>query len=247
MLGIGWGEMLVIAIVLLVAVGPKELPVMLRNLGRMMGTVRRMSNEFRREIDRAVAAEEFREARKAISDPLKQTSDDISREFNAIRDGKVEPSGKLKPADPDAESVVDEIHQRAGLPPPAKPNEAAAAAALSAGTASQASAARPGPTAPPTPVAPAPAASKTQPAAGGAKPAAKASSTTAPAKKARTGGTKSSPAKKSAAAKKSAPAKKSTPAKSAGKAKPEAASDSKTASARKPRAKKPATPPASED
>lgn len=115
MLGLGWSEMLVIAVVVLIVVGPKDLPVMLRNLGRMMGTVRRMSNEFRREIDRAIAAEEFREAKKSISDPLKQTSADIAREFNTIRDGKVEPSGKLAPAEPGKESVVDEIKARVGM------------------------------------------------------------------------------------------------------------------------------------
>lgn len=115
MLGLGWSEMLVIGIVVLIVVGPKDLPVMMRNLGRMMGTVRRMSNEFRREIDKAIAADEIREARKAISDPLKQTSEDISREFNAIRDGKVEPSGKLAPSEPGKESVVDEIHAQAGM------------------------------------------------------------------------------------------------------------------------------------
>ncbi|RDE09296.1 Sec-independent protein translocase protein TatB [Pelagibacterium lacus] len=115
MLGLGWSEMLVIAVVVLIVVGPKDLPVMLRNLGRMMGTVRRMSNEFRREIDRAIAAEEFREAKKSISDPLKQTSADIAREFNTIRDGKVEPSGKLAPAEPGKESVVDEIKAQAGM------------------------------------------------------------------------------------------------------------------------------------
>ena len=40
---------LFIGIVILIVVGPKDLPVMMRNIGRMMGTVRRMSNEFRRE------------------------------------------------------------------------------------------------------------------------------------------------------------------------------------------------------
>lgn len=123
MLGIGWGEMLVIAIVVLIVVGPKDLPMMLRNIGRAMGTVRRMSNEFRREIDKAVAADELREAKKAITDPLQKTSSEISREFNSIRNGKFEPSGKLKPSDPAKESVDGDIRARAGLPP-AKPTAA---------------------------------------------------------------------------------------------------------------------------
>lgn len=117
MLGLGWSEMLVIAVVVLIVVGPKDLPVMLRNLGRAMGTVRKMSNEFRREIDKAIAADEFRDAKKSISDPLKQTTQDLTREFNSLRNGKVEPSGKLAPADPAKESVVDEIRAQAGMKP----------------------------------------------------------------------------------------------------------------------------------
>ena len=132
MLGLGWSEMLVIGIVILIVVGPKDLPVMMRNIGRMMGTVRRMSNEFRREIDKAIAVDEIREAKKAISDPLRQTSQDISREFNALKNGKVEPSGKLAPAEPGKESVVDEIRTQAGMPPVPMAQISPAAAALRA-------------------------------------------------------------------------------------------------------------------
>lgn len=116
MLGLGWSEMLVIGIVILIVVGPKDLPVMMRNIGRMMGSVRRMSNEFRREIDKAIAVDELREARKAISEPLTKTSEEISREFNTLRNGRVEPSGKLAPNEPGKESVVEEIRAQAGLP-----------------------------------------------------------------------------------------------------------------------------------
>ncbi|MAN77305.1 MAG: twin-arginine translocase subunit TatB [Rhizobiales bacterium] len=128
MLGLGWSEMLVIGIVLLVVVGPKDLPMMMRNVGRMMGTVRRMGNDFRREIDKAIAADEIAEAKKAISDPLKQTSAEINREFNSIRNGKVEPTGKLKPPESGEESVVDAIHAQAGMAPSrAQPSAASAA------------------------------------------------------------------------------------------------------------------------
>lgn len=128
MLGIGWSEMLVIGVIALIVVGPKDLPVMLRNLGRIMGTVRRMGDEFRREIDKAVAAEEFREAKKAISDPLRQTTEEIRKEFNAIsKDGKPVPSGKIMPSQPGKESVVDEIRAQAGIAPATASKSASAA------------------------------------------------------------------------------------------------------------------------
>lgn len=120
MLGIGWSEMLVIAVVALIVVGPKDLPMMLRNLGRMMGTMRRMSNDFHREIDKAIAADEFREAKKAISDPLQKTTEEIRNDFNALNpDGRPMPSGKIVPSQPGKESVVDELRAQAGLAPAA--------------------------------------------------------------------------------------------------------------------------------
>ncbi|WP_196258387.1 Sec-independent protein translocase protein TatB [Pelagibacterium limicola] len=144
MLGLGWSEMLVIAAVALIVVGPKDLPMLLRNVGRMMGSVRRMSNEFRREIDKAIAADEFKEAQKAISDPLKKTSAEISREFNTMRDGKVLPSGKIKPSDPAKESVVDEIRAQAGIAP-TLPEKTVKAAKASSAPASEPLAAKPKP------------------------------------------------------------------------------------------------------
>ncbi|WP_127143496.1 Sec-independent protein translocase protein TatB [Pelagibacterium montanilacus] len=132
MLGLGWSEIMVLAVVALIVVGPKDLPMLLRNLGRMMGSVRRMSNEFRREIDKAIAMDEVKEAKKALSDPLKQTHSEISREFNTMRGGKTVPSGKIKPSDPNTESVAETLRERAGIAPKTSP-EAAAGTTVVAG------------------------------------------------------------------------------------------------------------------
>ncbi|MBI4701903.1 MAG: twin-arginine translocase TatA/TatE family subunit [Deltaproteobacteria bacterium] len=47
MFGLGFGEILVIAIVLLVVVGPRELPRLLRSMGRGINKLRTMSTELR--------------------------------------------------------------------------------------------------------------------------------------------------------------------------------------------------------
>ncbi|MEL6872331.1 MAG: Sec-independent protein translocase protein TatB, partial [Pseudomonadota bacterium] len=47
MLDIGWTELLVIGVVALLVVGPKELPGLLRTIGRYVGMIRRQANEFR--------------------------------------------------------------------------------------------------------------------------------------------------------------------------------------------------------
>lgn len=51
MFDIGWTEMLVLGIVALLVVGPKELPSMLRTIGRYVGRMRDMANQFRSQMD----------------------------------------------------------------------------------------------------------------------------------------------------------------------------------------------------
>lgn len=53
MFDIGWSELLVIGVVALIVVGPKDLPVMFRTLGRMTGKARSMAREFSRAMDDA--------------------------------------------------------------------------------------------------------------------------------------------------------------------------------------------------
>jgi sec-independent protein translocase protein TatB len=53
MLDIGWSELLVIGVVALIVVGPKDLPMMFRTLGRFTAKMRSMGREFQRAMDEA--------------------------------------------------------------------------------------------------------------------------------------------------------------------------------------------------
>ncbi|MHB1102615.1 MAG: Sec-independent protein translocase protein TatB [Devosia sp.] len=153
MLGVGWTEMLVIGVVALIVIGPKELPALMQKLGRFAGTVRRMGADFQRELNKTTGLDEVKNLRTAITAPLKQTTDAIRKEFNTIGStGAVQPSGVIKPADPKAESVVDEIRATAGIKAaqtPAAPAVTAAAAPMVAPRkAKRVVKAKPAPTAP---------------------------------------------------------------------------------------------------
>ena len=54
MFDIGWTEMALVATVIIVVVGPKELPVVLRTIGRAVFHARAMAREFRDSIDEMV-------------------------------------------------------------------------------------------------------------------------------------------------------------------------------------------------
>ena len=128
MLGLGWTEMLVIGVVALIVIGPKDLPVVMNRIGKVAGQIRRMGNDFQREINRSTGLDEVRNLRSSITAPLKKTSDEIRKEFNAMTPSGPKPSGVIKPADPNAESVVDEIRAQAGMTPPKTADQIAAEA-----------------------------------------------------------------------------------------------------------------------
>ena len=128
MLGLGWTEMLVIGVMALIVIGPKDLPVVMNRIGKVAGQIRRMGSEFQREINKSTGLDEVRSLRNSITAPLKKTTDEIRKEFNAMTPTGVKPSGIIKPADPKAESVVDEIKAAAGMTPPKTPDQVAAEA-----------------------------------------------------------------------------------------------------------------------
>ena len=66
MFDIGWSELLVIAVVAIIVVGPKDLPRMMRSFGSYAGKLRRMAADFQRQFEDAMRESELDEVRKAI-------------------------------------------------------------------------------------------------------------------------------------------------------------------------------------
>jgi sec-independent protein translocase protein TatB len=68
MFDLGWTELLVIGIVALIVVGPKDLPGMFRTLGRFTAKARNMAREFQRAMDDAADEAGINEATKSLKD-----------------------------------------------------------------------------------------------------------------------------------------------------------------------------------
>nr|WP_245269589.1 Sec-independent protein translocase protein TatB [Allorhizobium undicola] len=68
MLDIGWSELLVIAVVMIVVVGPKDLPPMLRAFGKMTSRLRRTAGEFRAQFEEALRESELEDVGRTIGD-----------------------------------------------------------------------------------------------------------------------------------------------------------------------------------
>lgn len=66
MLDIGWSELLVLAIVAIVVIGPKDLPKLMRTIGFYAGKARRAAADFQRQFNEVVAESEADEVRKNL-------------------------------------------------------------------------------------------------------------------------------------------------------------------------------------
>ncbi|WP_375414929.1 Sec-independent protein translocase protein TatB [uncultured Bradyrhizobium sp.] len=81
MFDIGWSELVVIAVVALIAIGPKELPGVLRMVGQWMAKARKMAAEFQGQFNEAM-----REAEMA---DLKKTFDEVKEAASGLSSGNI--------------------------------------------------------------------------------------------------------------------------------------------------------------
>lgn len=117
MFDIGWSELLVIAVVALVVIGPKELPATLRTIGKMTARARKMAGEFRSQFDEAMREADLDDVRQTISDaqklnpvnslreamnPLRQMGNDIKADLQRSTTSD-KPAATSTPAEPVSE------------------------------------------------------------------------------------------------------------------------------------------------
>jgi sec-independent protein translocase protein TatB len=77
MFDIGWGEFLVIGVVALIAIGPKELPGVLRMVGQWMGKARKMAAEFQGQFNEAMREAEMADLKKTF-DEVRDAAKDLT-------------------------------------------------------------------------------------------------------------------------------------------------------------------------
>lgn len=132
MFDIGWTEMLVIAIVMIVVVGPKDLPRMLRTFGRTTAKMRSMAGDFRKQFDDAMREAELEEVKSTIDSVRRMNpAADVKKALNpmekAAADVRAGLEKALKPSPPAQASPAAQSIEPAKTGPAAMPGEASPA------------------------------------------------------------------------------------------------------------------------
>lgn len=114
MFDLGWPELLVIAIVLIVVVGPKDLPRVLRGFGRTTSKLRSMAGDFRKQFDEALREAELDDVKGLVDDAHKldprgeirkhlSSFEEAGRSVRKGLDEAMKPGGAAKQPDKPAE------------------------------------------------------------------------------------------------------------------------------------------------
>lgn len=122
MFDLGWTEFIVVAVVAILVVGPKELPGMLRTIGKTIGNMRRMAGDFQRQMNDALKEADLDGIKTGIDsvnsinpvsqlksslNPVKQAAEDVQRDINK---GLLNAGEGTKPkADAQTASVPDAV------------------------------------------------------------------------------------------------------------------------------------------
>ena len=101
-----WSHILILLVVALVVVGPKDLPRLMHMAGKWAGKARAMANEFRRSFDEMARQAELDELRKEIEDLKKNNPvTDMQNELNRAAESVNLESGPSVPETAPAEAV----------------------------------------------------------------------------------------------------------------------------------------------
>lgn len=121
MFNIGFGEMLVIAVIALIVVGPDKLPELARTVGRWVGAARRMFEDVKSEVNEQLLMEEIARRNREIM------------EMDVLSEQRERPAQDTAEAQPMADPRPD-LHEDAAAPAPLAASEQEAAKAEAADT-----------------------------------------------------------------------------------------------------------------
>ena len=100
MFDIGFSELLVIAIVALIVIGPQQLPRVARTLGHLFGRMQRYVNDVKADITRELELDELKKMRTSMEDAARSFQTSVDKEVGSTE-------SELRKMEQDAQSAID--------------------------------------------------------------------------------------------------------------------------------------------
>jgi sec-independent protein translocase protein TatB len=124
MFDIGFSEMLVIAVVALIVIGPERLPKVARTLGHLFGRMQRYVNDVKADISREMELEELRKLQTTIQDAAQSFEQSVRSEVSATESQLQKIAQEANPLPAEQDGTLPAMPQVAapGLSPQPDPN-----------------------------------------------------------------------------------------------------------------------------
>ena len=84
MFDVSFSELIVIAVVALIVIGPEKLPKVARTLGAFAGRMQRYVAQVKEEVNREVRFQELQQLQQEIKETVTKTKDNIARNVRAL-------------------------------------------------------------------------------------------------------------------------------------------------------------------
>lgn len=124
MFDIGFSELMVIAVVALIVIGPERLPKVARTVGHLFGRMQRYVNDVKSDISREMALDDLRKLQASMQDTARSIEESVNQEVRSAED-------EMNRISADPRAAVPEV---AHADAPATPTEAVPATAPGAGS-----------------------------------------------------------------------------------------------------------------
>lgn len=109
MFDVGWSELVVVGVVALVVIGPKELPGVIRNIGRAVAKLRTMAGDFRGQFDDAMREAELSEVKKTFTEAKDMASGAVQAATNPLGTLKDEISASVASINESAKALEADL------------------------------------------------------------------------------------------------------------------------------------------
>lgn len=86
MFDVGFSELVVIAVVALIVIGPERLPKVARMAGALLGRLQRYANDVKAEVNREIHLDEIRKLQQDMNEQVKSVEAQVTGEMNQVQD-----------------------------------------------------------------------------------------------------------------------------------------------------------------